>query len=46
MIIITAYGSIESAVEAMKSGASDYLLKPFDPEHLMLLLERWAASGG
>jgi DNA-binding NtrC family response regulator len=40
VIIITAYGSIESAVDAMKSGASDYLLKPFDPEHLMLLLEK------
>ncbi|MBU4564115.1 MAG: sigma-54 dependent transcriptional regulator [Desulfarculus sp.] len=40
VIIITAYGSIESAVEAMKAGASDYLLKPFDPEHLMLLLEK------
>ncbi|MBU1275749.1 MAG: sigma-54 dependent transcriptional regulator [Proteobacteria bacterium] len=40
VIIITAYGSIESAVDAMKAGASDYLLKPFDPEHLMLLLEK------
>ncbi len=40
VIIITAYGSIESAVRAMKAGASDYLLKPFDPEHLMLLLEK------
>ncbi|MCA1988180.1 MAG: sigma-54 dependent transcriptional regulator [Desulfarculus sp.] len=42
VVIITAYGSIESAVEAMKAGASDYLLKPFDPEHLMLLLEKMA----
>ncbi len=40
VVIITAYGSIESSVEAMKAGASDYLLKPFDPEHLMLLLEK------
>ncbi len=40
VIIITAYGSIESSVEAMKAGASDYLLKPFDPEHLILLLEK------
>jgi two-component system response regulator HydG len=40
VIIITAYGSIESSVEAMKAGASDYLLKPFDPEQLMLLLEK------
>ena len=29
-VIITAYGTIESAVSAMKSGASDYMLKPFD----------------
>ncbi|MBW2066596.1 MAG: sigma-54-dependent Fis family transcriptional regulator [Deltaproteobacteria bacterium] len=40
VIIITAYGSIESAVEAMKKGASDYLLKPFKPEQLSLVLEK------
>ncbi len=40
VVMITAYGSIESAVEAMKQGATDYLLKPFDPEHLMLLIEK------
>jgi DNA-binding NtrC family response regulator len=40
VIIITAYGSIQSAIEAMKGGATDYLLKPFDPEHLMLLVEK------
>jgi two-component system response regulator HydG len=40
VIIITAYGSIESAVKAMKIGASDYLLKPFKPEHLSLALEK------
>jgi two-component system response regulator HydG len=40
VIIITAYGSIESAVKAMKSGASDYLLKPFKPEQLSLALEK------
>jgi DNA-binding NtrC family response regulator len=37
-IIITAYASVESAVEAMKSGAYDYLSKPFDPDHLALLV--------
>ena len=42
VIIITAYGSIESAVKAMKSGASDYLLKPFKPEQLSLALEKIA----
>lgn len=40
VIIITAYGSIESAVDAMKMGADDYLLKPFNPNQLSLLLEK------
>ena len=40
VIIITAYGSIESAVNAMKLGAGDYLLKPFKPEQLSLVLEK------
>lgn len=34
VVMITAFGTIEDAVEAMKRGASDYLLKPFSPEHL------------
>ncbi len=42
VIIITAYGSIESAVKAMRIGASDYLLKPFKPEQLSLALEKIA----
>ena len=40
VVIITAYGSIDSAVKAMKIGASDYLLKPFKPDQLNLLLEK------
>jgi two-component system response regulator HydG len=40
VVIITAYGSIESAVKAMKTGASDYLLKPFKPDQLNLVMER------
>jgi DNA-binding NtrC family response regulator len=40
VIIITAYGSIESAIQAMKTGASDYLLKPFKPDYLSLVLEK------
>jgi len=40
VIIITAYGSIETSVEAMKLGASDYLLKPFKPDQLALVLEK------
>ncbi len=44
VIMITAHGSIQSAVEAMKRGAIDYLCKPFDPEDLSLLMERVAAT--
>ncbi len=40
VIIITAYGSIESSIEAMKMGANDYLLKPFKPEQLSLVMEK------
>jgi two-component system response regulator HydG len=36
VIIMTAFGTIESAVEAMRSGASDYLAKPFREEELLL----------
>ncbi len=40
VVMITAYGSIENAVTAMKKGARDYLLKPFDPEQMLLVIER------
>ena len=40
VIIITAYGSIESAVKAMRIGATDYLLKPFKPDQISLVMER------
>ena len=40
VIILTAYGSIESAVEATKRGAFNYLTKPFDPQNLLLQVER------
>ncbi len=40
VVIITAYGSIDTAVKAMKSGAVDYLLKPFKPEQLSLVMEK------
>ena len=39
VIILTAYGSIESAVEAMKRGACNYLTKPFDPRELLFQIE-------
>ena len=40
VIVMTAYGSIEDAVAAMKEGALDFLAKPVDPDHLMLLVSR------
>lgn len=40
VIMMTAHGSIQTAVEAMKRGAVDYLCKPFDPDMLSLLMER------
>ncbi len=40
VIMITAYGTIESAVEAMKLGAVDFLQKPFDPEQVRELVSR------
>ena len=40
VIVMTAYGSIEDAVAAMKEGALDFLAKPVDPDHLLLLVTR------
>jgi DNA-binding NtrC family response regulator len=40
VIVMTAYGSIEDAVAAMKEGAMDFLAKPVDPDHLALLVAR------
>ena len=40
VVIITAYGSVETAIEAMKTGADDFLIKPFDPQGLKLLVEK------
>ena len=40
VIVMTAYGTIEEAVRAMKEGAADFLTKPVDTDHLLLLLER------
>ncbi|MGQ9510196.1 MAG: sigma-54-dependent transcriptional regulator [Thermodesulfobacteriota bacterium] len=40
VIMITAYGSIDSAVTAMKEGASDYLTKPFSMDELLLIIKR------
>jgi DNA-binding NtrC family response regulator len=43
VIMMTAHGTIQTAVEAMKRGAMDYLCKPFDPDELSLLMERLLA---
>jgi DNA-binding NtrC family response regulator len=40
VILMTAYGTIETAVEAMKEGAFDFLTKPFDTDHLSVLIRR------
>lgn len=40
VVMITAYGSIQTAIEAIKKGAYDYLLKPFDPHELGVLIEK------
>jgi len=40
VVMITAYGSISTAIEAIKNGAYDYLLKPFDPDELGVLIEK------
>jgi DNA-binding NtrC family response regulator len=39
-IVITAHGTIETAVEAMKEGAVDFILKPFDPQYLEIAVRR------
>ena len=40
VIVMTAYGSIEDAVSAMKEGALDFLAKPVDPDHLLMMVAR------
>jgi len=40
VVVMTAYGTVEDAVRAMKQGAFDFLSKPVDTSHLMVLVER------
>ncbi len=40
VIIVTGYGSMESAIQAMKYGSYDYLQKPFKLDHLKLIIDR------
>lgn len=42
VVVITAYGSVDTAVEAMKRGAADYLTKPFTPLQVKVVTERVA----
>jgi DNA-binding NtrC family response regulator len=42
--LITAYGSVEAAVEALKSGANDYFSKPWDNEKLLIEIDRMIAG--
>jgi DNA-binding NtrC family response regulator len=44
VVVMTAHGTIESAVEAMKNGASDYVLKPFSLAELVLVIRKELAS--
>ena len=44
VVVMTAYGTVEDAVHAMKEGAFDFLSKPVDTAHLLLLVERAAGQ--
>jgi DNA-binding NtrC family response regulator len=44
VVMITAYATVETAVKAIKLGASDYIVKPFDPEELSLLIQKIVAQ--
>jgi DNA-binding NtrC family response regulator len=44
VIVMTAFGSIHDAVSAMREGALDFLAKPVDPDHLLLMVERALAQ--
>jgi len=43
VVVVTGYGTVQSAVQAMKNGAYDYVTKPFSADELRLLLERVAS---
>ena len=40
VVIMTAYATVDTAVTAMKAGAYDYLVKPFDPEEMSLMMQK------
>jgi DNA-binding NtrC family response regulator len=44
VVVMTAYGGIQDAVAAMRDGALDFLAKPVDPDHLLLVVDRALAQ--
>ncbi|MBD3278515.1 MAG: response regulator, partial [Candidatus Aegiribacteria sp.] len=46
VLLMTAFGTIDLAVEAMKEGARDFLTKPFDLDELLEMVRRYASSSG
>lgn len=40
VLIVTAYATVDTAVTAMKEGADDYIVKPFNPDEVILILEK------
>ena len=40
MIMITAYGTVDRAVQAMKEGAYDFIIRPFEPDHIALVVQK------
>jgi len=46
VVMMTAYGTVQSAVEAMHQGASDYLLKPFEADELLQRVQRYISNLG
>jgi len=44
VLLMTAYREIDKAITAMRTGACDYLLKPFDPDSLLVYIKRYALS--
>jgi DNA-binding NtrC family response regulator len=40
VVMITAYGTVERAVEAMKAGAYDFITRPFDPDHVEIVVRK------
>src|SRR5215831_9906090 len=40
VVMITAYGTVDRAVEAMKAGAYDFITRPFDPDHIEIVIRK------